>query len=156
MNFSSCYDHIKVNNKRLLYFLPLPSSLSISFLRTSSFKAQHVGSMLQLEDVGLGAPKMNAGFPESISDNFNRLQLEPVAQSVVAIEYTDCSSAEEVRTPLMCVLDMTLNNLMVRFQWCWGFGEYGAPLYCHCSGPAWVAPNRALSMGWIELTAYLC
>ena len=29
--------------------------------------------------------------------------------------------------------DMTLSNLMVRFQWCWDFGEYGAPLHCHCS-----------------------
>ena len=33
----------------------------------------------------------------------------------------------------MSVLDMTLNNLMVRFQWCWSFGEGGAPLHCHCS-----------------------
>ena len=28
---------------------------------------------------------------------------------------------------------MTLNNLMVRFQQCWSFGECGVPLYCHCS-----------------------
>ena len=33
----------------------------------------------------------------------------------------------------MSVLDMTLNNLMVRFQQCWSFGECGVPLYCHCS-----------------------
>ena len=43
--------------------------------------------------------------------------------------------------PPISVLDMTLNNLMVRFQWCWAFGEYRAPLHCHCSqvhsGPAW-------------------
>ena len=31
------------------------------------------------------------------------------------------------------VLDMTLNNLMVKFQWCWSFGECRAPLHCHCS-----------------------
>ena len=39
------------------------------------------------------------------------------------------------------VLDMTLNNLIVRFQQCWSFGECGVPLYCHCSqvhsGPDW-------------------
>ena len=41
----------------------------------------------------------------------------------------------------MGILDMTLNNLMVRFQQCWSFGECGAPLYCHHSqvhsGPEW-------------------
>ena len=35
--------------------------------------------------------------------------------------------------PPMSVLDMTLNNLMVRFQWCWGFGECGAPRHWHSS-----------------------
>ena len=37
--------------------------------------------------------------------------------------------------------DMTLNNLMVRFQQRWSFGECGVPLHCHRShvhsGPAW-------------------
>ena len=45
-----------------------------------------------------------------------------------------------VRPPNECP-DMTLNNLMVRFQWCWSFGECGVPLYYHRfqvhSGPAW-------------------
>ena len=37
-----------------------------------------------------------------------------------------------VRHPhLTSVLDMTLNNLMVRFQQCWSFGECGVPLHCH-------------------------
>ena len=31
------------------------------------------------------------------------------------------------------VLDMTLNNLMVRFQYSWSFGECRVPLHCHCS-----------------------
>ena len=31
------------------------------------------------------------------------------------------------------VLHMTLNNLMVRFLWCWSFGECGALLHCHRS-----------------------
>ena len=46
-----------------------------------------------------------------------------------------------VRPPPMSILYMTLNNLMVRFQWCWRFGECGAHLHCHCSqvhsGPKW-------------------
>ena len=54
-------------------------------------------------------------------------------QSARAVEYINC--------PPMCVLDMTLSNLMVRFQCCWSFGECGAPLHCHCSqvrtGPKW-------------------
>ena len=44
--------------------------------------------------------------------------------------------------PSMSVLDMTLNNLKVRFHWCWGFGECKIPLHCHCSqvhsGPEWL------------------
>ena len=32
----------------------------------------------------------------------------------------------------MSVLDKTINNLMMRLQWCWSFGECGAPLHCHC------------------------
>ena len=32
----------------------------------------------------------------------------------------DCFSAS--------VLEVTLNNLMVRVQWCWNFGECGVPL----------------------------
>ena len=46
-----------------------------------------------------------------------------------------------VRPTLKSVLDMTLNNLMVRFQQCWSFGECGVPLHCHRSqvhsGPEW-------------------
>ena len=46
-----------------------------------------------------------------------------------------------VRPPPMSVLYMTLNNLMVRFQQCWSFGECGVPLHCHRSqvhsGPEW-------------------
>ena len=46
-----------------------------------------------------------------------------------------------VRPSPMSVLDMTLNNLMVRFLWCWSFGGCGAPLYCHRSqvhtAPEW-------------------
>ena len=45
-----------------------------------------------------------------------------------------------VRPPNKCP-DMTLNNLIVRFQWYWSFREWRAPFHCHCS---------------IKLTAYLC
>ena len=38
-----------------------------------------------------------------------------------------------VRPRPTSVLDMTLNNLMVRFQQCWSFGECGVSFYCHCS-----------------------
>ena len=38
-----------------------------------------------------------------------------------------------VRPTPTSVLDITLNNLMVRFQWSWNFGECGTPLHCHCS-----------------------
>ena len=47
----------------------------------------------------------------------------------------------EVRHPPTSILDITLNNLMVRFQQCWSFGECGVPLRCHRSqvhsGPEW-------------------
>ena len=38
-----------------------------------------------------------------------------VAQLAGATDYTNCVSAE-AKTPLMCVLDMTLNNQMVRLH----------------------------------------
>ena len=73
--------------------------------------------------------------------SMNEIALTKLAQSVGAVEYTDCFSAGG-NTPLpMSVLEMTLNNLMVRFQYYWSFGECGVPLYCHRSqvhsGPEW-------------------
>ena len=38
-----------------------------------------------------------------------------MSQSAVAVEYTNCISAEEYPSP-MIILDMILNNLMVKFQ----------------------------------------
>ena len=53
-------------------------------------------------------------------------------------------------------LDMTRNNLMVRFQWCWDFGKFEAPLHCYCSqvhsGPEWqhlIELNCILMLKWI-------
>ena len=40
----------------------------------------------------------------------------PVTQSVGTVEYTDCTSTEGWDPTLTSVLDMKLNNLMVRFQ----------------------------------------
>ena len=43
-------------------------------------------------------------------------QIQLVAQSTGAVEYTDYFSAEGKTPPSMSVLDVTLNNLVVRFQ----------------------------------------
>ena len=68
------------------------------------------------------------------------------AQSVGAAEYTNCISARGVRPHSMSVLDMTLNNLMVRFQYCWSFKECRVtPLLPSFPCPLWpgvVAPNK--------------
>ena len=57
--------------------------------------------------------------------------------------------------PKTCAPDMTLNSLIVRFQWYWSFGECGAPLHCHRSLIHLVAPDRSLSIGQIELNCVL-
>ena len=65
-----------------------------------------------------------------------------LAQLAGAVEYTDCFSAEGVRPPPpTSVLDMTLNNLMVRFQHCWNL----TPSLPSLPGPLWpgvVAPDK--------------
>ena len=38
-----------------------------------------------------------------------------------------------VRPSPTSVLNMTVNSLIARSQWCWGLGEYGAPIHCHFS-----------------------
>ena len=53
-----------------------------------------------------------------------------IAQLAGAVEYTDCWGVKPLP---MSALDMTLNNLMVWFQWCWSFGEFRAPIHWHCS-----------------------
>ena len=40
---------------------------------------------------------------------------------------------KRLRRPRMSVLDMSLNNPIVRFQWYWSFGECRAPFHCHWS-----------------------
>ena len=43
-----------------------------------------------------------------------------------------CPVGRGVRShPPTSVLDMTLNNLVVRFRYCWTFGECGVSLHCH-------------------------
>ena len=66
-----------------------------------------------------------------------------VAQSAVAVEYTDCTSAEGYPPP-MSVLDMTLNSLMVGL---WGIQS--PPSLLLLPGSLWpgvVVPDRVLSM----------
>ena len=85
-------------------------------------------------------------------DEFDSLTFM-LAQSAGAAEYIDWIFAEG-KTSASSVQDMTLNNLMVRFQYCWSFGEC-IPLL---PGPLWpgvVAPDRVLSMGQIELNCML-
>ena len=44
-----------------------------------------------------------------------------------------CTPLQRSSSPPMSVLDMTQNNLMVRLQEFWSFGECGVPRYCHHS-----------------------
>ena len=64
---------------------------------------------------------------------------------------TPTASLQRGKTHTMSILDMTLNNLMVKFQQCWSFGECGVPLHCHRSqvhsGPEWLHLIRVQSMG---------
>ena len=53
------------------------------------------------------------------------------AQSAGGVEYTKYISAE--RSGPTSVLDMILNNLMLRFQQCWSFGGCRVLLHYHCS-----------------------
>ena len=62
-----------------------------------------------------------------------------------------------VRPPPTNVQDRTLNNLMVRFQWCWSFGECGAPFpFYHPqvhSGPIY-GLNRTKMCTYAELNCF--
>ena len=55
-----------------------------------------------------------------------------LALSAEAVEYTNYffSEGQDPPPPPMSVLDMTLNNLMVRFQQCLSFGECEVPFHC--------------------------
>ena len=70
--------------------------------------------------------------------------------------HADFPVCKGVRPLPKSVLDMTLNNLMVRFQWCGSFRKY--PLLPSLPGllePGVVAPDRALSMDQIERNCVL-
>ena len=54
--------------------------------------------------------------------------------------------------------DMTLNNLIVRFQQCRSFVECRVPLYCHCSQVHWpgvVASDNGRASWWLRLSRVL-
>ena len=62
--------------------------------------------------------------------------------------------------PLTSVLDMTLSNLIVWFQQCWGFGECKVLLHCHRSQlhsgwPGVAVTDRGLSIDEIEIKCLL-
>ena len=70
--------------------------------------------------------------------------------SRLGLENKPSASLQRGKTPPTSVLDLTLNNLMVRFKWWWGFGECRAPLYYHRFKVHWpgvIEPDRVLSMG---------
>ena len=65
------------------------------------------------------------------------------------VEYTDCN------TPPNECPDMTLNNMMVRFQQCWSFGECGVtPSLPSLPGPLWAGVVALYGLN--RTTAYLC
>ena len=61
-----------------------------------------------------------------------------VLPSQLELENTPTASLQRGETPPTNVLDMTQNNLIMRFQWCWGFVECGASFID-------VAPRSTLS-----------
>ena len=75
-----------------------------------------------------------------IFDKHKALKTENSLPSLLA------ASLQKGKTTTMSVLDMTLNNLMVRFQ--------SLPLLSGQLWPEVVAPDRALSMGQIELNLW--
>ena len=113
------------------------SSLSLSLIKTLFFALYHFSKLL------MSRTEIYVWLLVWLVYILQLLRCGHFAQSTDAVEYTDCTSAEGKTSPPlpMSVLDMTLNNLMVRFQWYWSFGECGVPLHCHCSqvhsGPAW-------------------
>ena len=65
-----------------------------------------------------------------------------------------------VRTPpLPMSLDVTINNLMVRFQQCWSFGECGVSLHWQSlPGPLWpgvVPPDKGPIYGLNRINSIL-
>ena len=73
-----------------------------------------------------------------VSILFNQIYNWP---SRLGLQNTLTASLQEGMIPETSVLYMTVNNLMVRFQQCGKFGEYGVPVYGHRSyvhsGPEW-------------------
>ena len=53
--------------------------------------------------------------------------------SQLRLQNTPTTSLQRGKNTSTSVLDMTLNNLMLRFQQCWSFGKCRVPLHCHRS-----------------------
>ena len=79
-----------------------------------------------------------------VSQKFSKMKKIKLFQSAGAVEYSECFYAEGT-APSTRVFDMTLNNLVVRFQKCWSLGEcmQSTPSMPSLPGPLWtgvVAP----------------
>ena len=57
--------------------------------------------------------------------------MKPYRSSRLGQQNTPTASLQRGKTPPMSDLDMTSNNLMVRFHTCLSFGKYRLLLYCH-------------------------
>ena len=83
---------------------------------------------------------------QQLFKGFTSLQSCPVSWGCRIYQLHLC---REITSPRLSVPDMTLNNLIVRFQQYWCFGECGVPLHCHLFQVHWpgvVAYDRVLSM----------
>ena len=81
-------------------------------------------------------PVSSSFFPSRFSTILTRSWWHlPVAQCGWGCRIHRLHLCRGVRThpPPTSILDMTLNNLMVRLQDCWTFGKCGMPFHCYCS-----------------------
>ena len=82
-----------------------------------------------------------------------------ILPSQLLLKNTPTASLQGGKTPSpMSVLDMTENNLMVRFQKCWRLENAGYLFIAIAPSFLWpgvVASDKALSMGQLELNCEL-
>ena len=145
--------NITQNGKRWLSVTQC-ESISLHFLKMTTWWG--CLSFFSLAEGKFAAPGMN-----QFHFSYNVLRHSNFKlPSRLGLKNTSTALLQRGRTLPMSVLHMTQKNLMVRFQWCWSFGECRASLHCHWShvhsGLDWlqlIGPNL-----WVilELTAYLC
>ena len=74
--------------------------------------------------------------------NATKRLIPPTRGTLARIAYGVCLKPEVSNAKARSLMtNQTKPSLMVRFQWCWSFGESGVLLHCHCSqvhsGPEW-------------------